>query len=78
MPRPTLPRSGNDETVLREHLSKLSVWKVLLLHGTYDDRFDQDDIAERLNRIGVNIEPQFITRLYHLAVENAAEASKAK
>jgi hypothetical protein len=78
MGREALPRSGSDTTVLLGHLNKLAVWKVLVLFGSFDDRFDERDIAARLKRVGADVPDDQIRPLYYLAIEEAAKASKGK
>ena len=73
MTKPTLPKNGNDQTVLREHLNKLAVWKVLLVHGSFET--SEDDIVRRLKRVGVEIAPEFVPALYYLALNEAKRAS---
>lgn len=66
----TKPRNGSDETMLAEHLTKLAVWKILLLRGTWD--YSDEAIVARLAKVGVEVAREYVPRLYQMAVENAA------
>lgn len=64
-----LPRSGSDRDVLRGHLAKIAVWKVLFLyiHGTLGGV----EASRRLERIGVDLQPEGVSQLADLAFEDA-------
>lgn len=76
MAKAALPRNGSSESVLREHLNKIAVWRVLLLFGTYKDQHTEQSIARRLKAVGADVPADQVTTLYHLAVSEAEQATK--
>lgn len=76
----TLPRNGSDESVLEPLLSRIAVWRILLLFGTMRDEYTEADIARRLNRMlrpEDHVRADQVTTLYHLAAKSAAAQHKA-
>lgn len=63
--RTQLPRTGSSTEMLREHLTKIQVWKLLYLyiHGTLGTAATH----RRLAKIGVEIEADEVGQLADLA-----------
>lgn len=68
-PKRALPVTGSDTGTLREHLTKIAVWKLLYLyiHGTLNTH----ETHRRLERIGVEIGADEVGPLADLAFADA-------